>query len=406
MRILFIKQLFHPEPTARSIDFASELIKNGHEVQVLTSFPSYPFGKIYDGYKQKMFHRETIGEVEVIRVPIYPNQSGKAFHRMLNYMSYAISTTLFGLPRVKRPDVVFAYHGALPVGIPATIYKWFTGVPFVYDVNDIWPDTLQATGMLKNKWMLKFVHLWCQYTYKMAGKITVLSEGFREKLISRNVKPEKVEFINQWSRNKTVDPLSIEDSIKDHFLPEEFNILYAGNVGKAQSLFSIVDSFYELQDDYPKLIFTILGDGVERENLIKYVKDKGINNVKFIDRVDSSLVGKYLYCADVLLVHLKDDPLFRITIPSKIIGCHHAGRPILLGIKGDAENVIKESGAGFIFEPDNVEDLKHKLRQLLTMSKDELREMGKNGKNYYETHFTIETNTQHFIDIFEEIRKK
>ena len=131
MKILFIKQLFNPEPTARSLDFALELARNGHQVQVLTSFPSYPKGEVYDGYKQKLFYRENLEGIELIRVPIFPDQSGRAIYRMLNYLSYAFSATIFGLPRVNRPDVAFVYHGALPVGIPAMIYKLFTGVPYV-----------------------------------------------------------------------------------------------------------------------------------------------------------------------------------------------------------------------------------------------------------------------------------
>ena len=406
MRILFLKQLFHPEPTARSLDFAIELSKHGHDVQVLTGFPSYPKGEIYEGYQQNLFFREVIQGIDVIRVPIYPDQSGRAIHRILNYMSFAVTAILLGLPRVTKPDVVFAYHGALPVGLPAILYKWIRGVPFVYDINDIWPDTLVATGMLKNKLLLNTVNRWCKFTYKMAAHITVLSGGFRDTLIRRGVGPNKVTFINQWSRNEEIDPSSIDSSINRHFKKEEFNILYAGNLGKAQSLRSVIRAFKELQDDYPQLFFTLLGDGVERKELILFVKDSKIKNVRFIDRVDSDEVAKYLHSADVLLVHLKDDPLFRITIPSKIIGCHQAGKPILLGIKGDAEGVIKASKAGFIFEPDNITDLKEKIVMLLSLPKHELQKMGENGLRYYNKHFTIGTNTEHFLQIFIKVKKK
>ncbi len=405
MKILIIKQLFDPEPTARSLDFALELKRNGHEVEVITSFPSYPHGKIYKDFRQRLFHRENVQGIDIIRVPIYPSQSGKGLPRMLNYMSYALSATFLGLPRAKKHDVVFAYHGALPVGIPAMINKIFRRVPFIYDVNDIWPDTLEATGMLKNKFLLSIVNVWCQLTYKMASKITVLSEGFKEKLISRNVPAEKVEFVNQWSRNKPVDLTNIEDDIKKLFDLEKFNVLYAGNVGKAQSLFSVIDAFKGLSVEHPNIVFTILGDGVERVDLMKYVEEHKISNVKFLDRVKPTEVGKYLECSDVLLVHLKDDPLFRITIPSKIIGCHFAGKPILLGIKGDAERVIASSGAGFCFEPDNVADLKKKIVLMEQMDKEALLEMGRKGKEYYEKYCSIEVNTKHFIELFNTIRK-
>ena len=403
MRILIIKQLFHPEPTARSLDFAQKLVERGHEVQVITGFPSYPKGKIYPGFRQRLFHREMMGEIEVIRVPIFPDQSGRAIYRILNYLSYAISAVVFGIPRAKKADVAFAYHGALPVGVPAMVNKWFRGVPFVYDINDIWPDTLEATGMLRNRTLLKIVEKWCNFTYRQANRITVLSEGFRQKLISRGVPPEKVVFINQWSRNKAITEDEIPRAIADRFPNQEVNVIYAGNLGKAQSLFNVVDAFDQVQEELPNLSLTLLGDGVDRKGLIEYVQDRKIPNVRFIDRVPTTEVNYYLKSADALLVHLKDDPLFRITIPSKIIGCHQAGRPILLGIKGDAEEVIRSSRAGFIFEPDDVEDLKRVLRKLVSLSSQELKVMGTCGSDYYRDNFTIDANVDRFAQIFDQV---
>ncbi len=405
MKILFIKQLFNPEPTARSLDFAHELVRQGHQVQVLTSFPSYPKGKIYDGYRQKLFYRENLEGIELIRVPIFPDQSGRALYRMLNYLSYAFSATLFGLPRVDKPDIAFVYHGALPVGIPAMVYKLFTGVPYVYDINDLWPETLTATGMMKNKWMLSFVNKWCQITYKFANHITVLSEGFKEKLINKNVKGKKISVIYHWSRDKKVEVENIDKEIKEKFANEKFHILYAGNVGKAQSLYSIVDAFQKLETKHPEILFTILGDGVERENLINYVSKKKIENVRFLDRVGGDEVGKYLACANILLVHLKDEPLFRITIPSKIIGYLLAGKPILLGLKGDAESIITNSKAGWVFEPDNGDDLAAKIGVAIKMDQEAFAVIKKNASQYYQENFTIEKNTKKYIDLFNQLIK-
>ena len=151
MKILFIKQLFNPEPTAKSLDFALELKKRGHEVQVLTGFPSYPYGKIYDGYKQKLWEKENIEGIEVIRVPIYPNQSNSGFKRMLHYLSYAITASIFGLFLIKKPDVSFVYQGAIPVAIPAIILKKIKGVPFLYDINYLWQETVSVSAMMENR---------------------------------------------------------------------------------------------------------------------------------------------------------------------------------------------------------------------------------------------------------------
>ena len=400
MRILFIKQLFHPEPTARSLDFALELKRQGHEVEVITGFPSYPKGEIYPGYKQKLFHKENIEGIDIIRVPIFADQSGRAIYRILNYLSYAFSATLFGLWQAKKPDVVFAYHGALPVGIPAMVYKFFRGVPFVYDINDLWPDTLTATGMLNNKKALWFVNKWCQLTYKSADHLTVLSEGFKQKLISRNVKEEKISIIHHWSRDKGIETDLIEPEIKSIFPNDKFHILYAGNVGRAQSLYSVVDAFHELEQEVSDIQFTVLGDGMELDSLTKYASEKGVKTVNFLGRVPGDEVGKYLACSDILLVHLKDEPLFRITIPSKIIGYLFAGKPILLGLKGDAEQIVKEANAGFVFEPDNIVDLKEKILHLKGIDKSKLEQFGKNAQEYYSEHFTIDKNTKKYIELF------
>ena len=406
MKILFIKQLFYPEPTARSLDFAKSLISQGHSVQVLTSFPSYPVGKIYEGYTQKAFFKEHLEGVDIIRVPIYPYHGENGLKRILNYMSYAISAIIFGLFRMDKPDIVFAYHGALPVSLPAIFYKLFRRVPFVYDINDLWPDTLTATGMINNKFLIGIINAWCNVTYRLANHITVLSSGFKDELISRGVDSSKISITHHWSRDKEIQNKDIEDNVKSFFPDGKLNILYAGNIGKAQSLYSIIDGIQLINVDSVKVILNLLGDGIERTSLIDYVNSKDVKGVIFIDRVDSSEVGKYLQCADVLLAHLKDDALFRITIPSKIIGYLYAAKPILLGIKGDAESIIRDSKAGWIFEPDNSSDFADKVEKLFDLDKSELIQFGLNAKEHYNNNFTIANVTKKYIEIFKMINER
>ena len=406
MKILFIKQLFYPEPTARSLDFAKSLIAKGHSVQVLTSFPSYPIGRIYKGYKQKVFFREIVEGVEIVRVPIFPNHGSSSLKRILNYLSYAFSASFFGLFRMEKPDIVFAYHGALPVSIPALLYKLIRKVPFVYDINDLWPDTLTATGMLKNKVLLSIVNSWCNLTYRYADHLTVLSMGFKEKLIDRGVTSKKISVTHHWSRDKAIEEEVIDDNIKLNFSNNKLKILYAGNIGKAQSLYTIIDGVELINKHKDKVELILLGDGVEKSNLIKYVKSKAIDSITFLNRVESSEVGKYLKCSDVLLAHLKDDPLFRITIPSKIIGYLFAGKPILLGIRGDAEQIVTESNAGWVFEPDDVMDFVKTVEKLLKLDNSVLLQKGVRAKEYYLENFTIKKVTEKYISIFNNINEK
>lgn len=404
MKILFIKQLFNPEPTAKSLDFALELKKRGHEVQVLTGFPSYPLGKIYSGYKQKLWQRENMHGIEVIRVPIYPNHSDSGAKRMLHYLSYAFSAAFLGPFLVKKPDVAFVYQGAIPVGIPATVFKWFRGVPFLYDINDLWPETVAVSGMMKNSKLLRLIEKWCNFNYRQAAKITVATPGFKKKLIGKGVNPEKIEFVPNWSRDKYRTD-SLEEKMKNKYFPvDKFNILYAGNIGVVQSLDVILEVAKQFKEENnSKINFILLGGGADEKRLKKKKEKWQLENVQFIDRVAGDEVVKYLNSADTLLVHLKNTDLFKITIPSKILSYLRTGKPILLGLKGNAADIIRLSGAGLLFEPQNAKDLKQQVSTLSNLSQKDRKEMGEKGIHYYNEHLSLVSSTDKIESAFYEI---
>lgn len=402
MKILFVKQLFTPEPSARSLDFATALVAEGHQVQVLTSFPSYPYGKVYDGYKQRLYHKETVEGVDLIHLPIYPDQSKSSLKRIFNYISYLVSVMFIGVFLVRKADVAFAYHGATTVGLAACFIRFFRRIPFVYDINDIWPDTLVATGMLKNKRLLGVVNYCCNFVYKRAAHITVLSHGFKNKLIDRGVPKDKITVIHHWSRDPIYDG-QVSDSVKKEYFPsDKINFLFAGNIGAAQSMISVVKAFAKSSD---RVNLILLGSGVELENLKKYVNDEKVTNVKFHPRVDSSEVSKYLKSADVLLVHLKNEPLFEITIPSKILAYLKTGKPILIGIKGDAASFIEQSNAGIACIPDDINDIQDKIKLLAEMSKKELTDMGDRAEQFYKENLAIDIATKRYLDVFTSVKK-
>jgi len=403
LRVLIIKQLFYPEPTARSLDFAKELVRQGCEVEVLTGFPSYPQGAIYEGFRQRVFHRETIEGINVIRVPIYPYHGSSGIRRILNYMSFAISATIFGLPRVKKHDVVFAYQGALPVGVPAMINKVFRRVPFVYDINDLCPDTLLASGLMINKVLLKIVSSWCKVTYGYADHISVLSNGFKKELIKRGVEKEKISVVFHWSRDVNSQISNNKPSSLNLFSNNDITILYAGNHGILQSLESILEAASRISRKYDNVKFVFLGDGADKTNLMDYAKTNKIENVKFLDGVNPWEVYSFLSAADILLVHLKKNKLFEITIPSKTISYLNAGKPILIGMSGDAAQLVEDAKAGYACIPDDVEDITKKLQQIIDLTPDQRVEMGRSGKEYYLNNLSISTGTKKYIDYFNRI---
>ena len=407
MKILFIKQLFNPEPTAKSLDFALELKKRGHQVQVLTGFPSYPTGKIYKGYKQKLWQREMMQGIEVIRVPIYPSQSNSGLKRMLHYLSYALSASLFGIFLVKKSDVAFVYQGAIPVGIPAIIFKYLRGIPYVYDINDLWPETVEVSGMMTNKTLMRIIEKWCQINYRHADMISVATPGFKRKLIEKGVDEQKIKVVPNWSRDAyKTDKLTKTD--KEKWFPnEQFNILYAGNLGVVQSLDVVLKTAEWYKDNNQTHIrFILLGGGADEARLKQIKSKRQLKNVIFLPRVDGSEVITYLNSADALLVHLKKSALFEITIPSKILSYIRTGKPVLLGMKGDAADIIKDANAGYLFEPDNFEDLIKKIDFLKSKSQKEREEMGKKGQQYYNDFLSIKSSTDKLESVFKKIAHK
>lgn len=399
MRILIVKQLFNPEPTAKSLDFAKELLRRGHQVEVLTGFPSYPLGKIYPGYKQSFYKRETMEGVNLIRVPIYPDHSASGFKRFLHYLSYAFSATFIGLWLVKKPDVCFVYQGAIPAAVPAIVLKKLRGIRFVYDINDLWPETVATSGMLTNKWALKIINAWCKLNYRNAGFITVCTPGFKKNLIGKGVPADKLQFVSNWSRDK-IETQKVEAKKQAaYFKPDALNILYAGNLGIVQALDTVLETakYYQDQNE-TRVHFVLLGGGADEVRLKEKAKDLALKNLQFIPRVNSEEVSGYLNTADVLLVHLKKDPLFTITIPSKILAYLKSGKPILMGLEGDAREILEAAEAGFAFEPDNQKELARAIDKLLNMSTWEIDKLGQNGAKYYQKALSLESS----VDAIEE----
>jgi len=207
MRILFITQWFHPEPNFICLPLAKELIKLGHKVQVLTGFPNYPDGKIYDGYRVKLLQRENVDGVSIVRVPLYPSHDISGIGRIANYVSFALSAAAIGPWVVKSADVAYVYHPPAMVYLPAFVIRLLRRIPLVYNIQDLWPDTLLATGMFNNRSGLKLVNTWCKFIYKSTDKIVVISPGFKRMLCNRGVSPDKIEVVYNWCDDTVIRPV-------------------------------------------------------------------------------------------------------------------------------------------------------------------------------------------------------
>lgn len=402
MRILMVTQWFDPEPTFKGLAFAKALRERGHEVEILTGFPNYPGGKVYPGYRIRFFQREVMEGIPVIRVPLYPSHDAFAIRRIANYATFALSAATIGAAAVKPADVMYVYHPPATVALPAIVIGSTRRIPFVYDIQDLWPDTLAATGMVNNKSLHEMVNRWCRWTYRAAARIVVLSPGFKEMLITRGVPGEKIEVIYNWC-----DEGQIPKAPKNELLSKElgfsgrFNILFAGTMGKAQALDAVLDAAGRIGGRIPEVQFVFVGGGIEVDRLQEVAWERRLNNVLFLPRRPVSEIGEILNLADVLLVHLKDDPLFRITIPSKIQAYLAVGRPILVGVRGDAADLVRAAGAGIECQPENPESISEVVEKLYRMPRAHLDEMGINGHRYYRKELSLSVGVSRFEEVFQ-----
>jgi len=384
MRILYATQWFEPEPILKGIYFAKLLQGHGHDVQVVTGFPNYPGGNIYPGYRLRWFRQDVMDGVPIDRVFLYPSHSRSALGRALNYLSFSISLTIYGLSTRKRPDVLYAYHPPLTVGLAAALIAAVRRIPLIYDIQDMWPDTLVTSGMFSNRTALSFVGWLCRLVYHRADRIIVQSPGFKRLLVERGVPATKINLIYNWANE--MDAWSHQDGDLSAFgLTGRFNVVYAGTIGPAQALDTILSAAKLIEESEPRAQFILVGDGIEIASLRALAAEMAVTSVRIMPRMPQSEIGTLLAAADVLLVHLKDDPLFRITIPSKTQFYLAIGKPILMGVRGDAAELLVNSGAGIVVDPQNPGALAKAVCDLARLPKHELTEMGRRARIFYQS---------------------
>ena len=401
MRILLLSQWFDPEPAIKGMPFARALMRAGHEVRVLTGFPNYPGGKVYPGYRIRPWRHEVIDGVPVTRVWLYPSHDRSAVGRAANYLSFAFSATVAGLLMRFKPDVLYVYHPPLTVGAAATVIGGIRRIPFVYDVQDLWPDTLEATGMINNGAILRAIGGVANWVYRRAAIVSAQSPGFVKRLAERGVPPEKIRLVYNWCDEDSLKGGTTKAPIDVSALSGRFNVLFAGNMGKAQALSCVLDAAALVAPRDGTIQFVFVGGGTEEEGLRAQARSRGLNNVVFLPRVEMSAVGQVLAAADVLLVHLRNSPLFAITLPSKTQAYLFAAKPILMAVPGDAADLVRQAGAGLCAPPEDAAALADAVVQLAELPATERAELGARGRRFYDEFLSLEAGTHHMISAFE-----
>ena len=399
--VLFVSMHYAPEPCdSRTSVLASSLARMGHRSTVLTSFPNYPFGKVYDGYKQKMWSVEQADGVKVVRVPMVPDHSKSVFRRGLSYASFFASASVLGPSQVGRPDLVWIHHPPLTTGMAGRWISRLKRAPFVYEVHDLWPETLVSTGMVKEGLATKVIRRTCKSIYRRAAAVVVTSEGMKEHLAAQGVREDKIHVIPQWADESSLERVARNAAFgESHGLTGKFNVLFTGNVGVAQGLDTMLQAALRLRG-VPDVQFVVVGSGVEADRLSAKAQALRLDNVKFIGQVPKEELPPFYSWADALLVHLRDEPLFSITVPSKLQTYMHAGRPVLCGVAGDAARIVEESGSGLAFAPGDADEMALAVRRMHALPGSIREKIGTVARNAYEEQFAASKSVARYEQIF------
>ncbi len=395
MKILFLTQWFQPENFFKGLPFAKALKEKGHEVEVLTGFPNYPGGNLYPGYRVRFYQRETFDGIAVHRVPLYPSHDRSALRRILNYMSFSLSAFLMGVGLVKKPDVIYIYN--LVTLCPAAyLLRLRYGAKVIIDVQDLWPQSIASSGMMENPFILTCLNAICNRMYKKADQITVLSPGFKKHLVGRGIPSEKIEVIYNWCDEKSLSGATDRFKRRESEFPPKFVVLYAGAMGTVQGLETVLGCAEMCQKEMPDIQFVLIGDGADRDRLQRKAETRHLGNVTFLPRRSPQAMAEVYELADALLVHLQDEPLFRITIPSKTQAYLYMGKPLIMAMAGDAAELVRRAEAGVICKPGNPRAMMEAIKTLRGLDKERRDDMGKAGRRFYMEHLSFEQGVRKF----------
>lgn len=403
-RVILLLQYYDPEPAYKGKLFAEAIANAGFDVEVVTGFPNYPGGKVYDGFRVRPIHKSREGVIGITRLALYPSHSKSKVGRALNYISFMLSAFLYLTFFTRRPDLVYAYHPPLTVGLAAAAASIFRRNPVIVDIHDLWPDSLPATGMIKNTKVLKAIGIACNWMYNRAQHIVLHSHGFREELIRRGIQEEKMTTVIGWANEKT-DPntkLATPQAMKDII---GLKIVYAGNMGPAQALESVLDAAQILQSTGhgSTATFCMLGSGLALDALKQKAHDLALSNVVFMPRVTQTEVEAYLESADVLLMHLRDTPLFALNMPSKAQVYMLAAKPILAGVQGEVAKLLRDADAGISVPSENPIAMADAVISFVGMSEQDRKKLGDNGYTYYWNELCMEKGIAKLVTVFHDV---
>jgi colanic acid biosynthesis glycosyl transferase WcaI len=401
-----ISQWYDPErgSAIMSGTIARALQERGNEVQVVTGFPNYPEGQLYPGYRVRPYRREELQGVTVHRAPLYVSHDSDPRRRATNYLSYAASASAIAVTRIGKVDATLVHSTPATAAIPAMALRTLRRTPYVVHIQDLWPQTVTASGFLADGHHRRaegLLHRYCDAVYRHAASIAVTSPGMADLIQARGIESRKISLIPNWADERFFRPATPSTDIVNELGPfRPFTVMYAGAMGDVQALHVLIDAAAMLRDRRD-IGFLLVGGGVSEASLRVKVLEAELDNVRFVRHQPAERMAEVLALGDVQIISLKDLSIFRTTLPSKIQATMAAGRPIIGAVAGDAAALIRDSGAGLTATPGSAAELAEAVLKAAAMPADERQAWGDRGRDYYVDHLSQESGGQALNDLLQ-----
>jgi glycosyltransferase involved in cell wall biosynthesis len=406
MRILFFSHYFPPEgnaPASRTYENCRRWVQQGHQVKVITGAPNHPDGVLYPGYHNTWRQYETVDGIEVVRVKTYLAPNKGTLRRILNYLSYMASAVLASLDP-QRPDVVIATSPQFFCGWAGVLAARLHHAPLVLEIRDIWPESIAAVGALSNRSLLGMLEWLELRMYDAATHIVTVGEGYRRCLIEKRVAAERISVVMNGIDRELFSPRDPDPALIDRLeIADRFVVSYSGTIGMACGLEIVLEAAEILaRKDRKDVIFLLVGDGARREWLQQERSRRGLVNVRFTGRLDRSLMPAVLSISDVCLIHLRKTELFKTVMPSKIFEALGMRRPVIIGVAGEATELIERAAAGIPIEPENADQLVRAVERLADDPALRAR-LGQAGRQYVIAHHDRDALAQDYLEVLSRI---
>ena len=408
MRFLIFSQYFLPEIGASQVRLAAmtrELVRQGHEVEVVTSLPNHPTGQIFSEYRGRYYLRETWEGIPVFRVWVYA-ATGAGIKRMFNYFSFTV-TSLLGLLRARRPDYLFVESPPLFLSIPAFLRAAPQQIPIIFNVADLWPDSVKQLGLMRDGLGLRLAEALEAWSYRKAAYVNAVTEGIRRILIEqKGVPPNKVLFLPNGVDTRLFRPRDPDRALaRELGLEGKQVILYAGTMGYAHGLETALKAMRRLKEMEPRLHLVLIGGGSERARLERMASEWKLLNVSFLDPAPPDYIARLYSIAFAGLVSLRKSPLFEATRSAKIFVGMSSGKPIIHSGFGEGARLVEEAQAGVVVPPEDPSALAEAIRKL-AQNREWAARLGQNGRRYVERHLSWSALVSDWLHQLEERRRR